>query len=146
VTPENLRPILAGYRSQVEQAWSKDTAHHDFYGSDGSPVGQCGVTSAWLQQQLKTHGINATYCAGPVYNPTGTVEPLHCWLEVGAAGDPERLVIDLTADQLGLEPVVCATWNLLAWRDRVFYESHQRCAEADEAVHPRLSLLTGALT
>jgi hypothetical protein len=97
MTPETLRPILATYRKQVEQAWTKDTAHHDFHGSDGSPVGQCGVTAAWLQRQLKPHGVNATYCTGPVYDPTGTVEPQHCWLEVGPAGDPDRLVIDVAA-------------------------------------------------
>ena len=145
MSPDVLRSILAAHRAQVQLAWSKETAHGDFYGSTGSPVGQCGVTSAWLHQQLKRHSIYSTYCTGSIYNPAGCVEPNHCWLELGAAGDPNRLVIDLTADQIGLGPVVCAAWNLLAWRDRVFYEAHQRSGEAHEAVRPRLSLLTGAL-
>jgi hypothetical protein len=140
-----MREILTAYRTQVEAAWSAATAHEDYPGTAGSPVGQCGVTSAWLQQRLtEDHGIRATYCTGAVFGRTGgCLDAHHCWLEIGTAGDPDRLVLDLTADQFGLDPVVYATWNLLAWRDRVFYEARTRDRETPQ---PRLALLTGALT
>lgn len=141
-----MREFLTAYRAQVQAAWSEQTAHEDYAGAPGSPVGQCGVTSAWLQQRLsEDHGIRGTYCTGPVFAPAGgCLDAHHCWLEVGTASDPDRVVLDLTADQFGLVPVVCATWNLLAWRDRVFYEARKR--DASLAVLPRLDLLTGALT
>lgn len=142
-----MRELLTAYRAQVETAWSERTSHPDYPGTPGSSVGQCGVTSAWLQERLaEDRGIYATYCTGPVFGPaSGCLDAHHCWLEIGAAGDPDRLVLDLTADQLGLEPVLYATWNLLAWRDRVFYESRARYYEPDDAVRPRLDLLTGAM-
>lgn len=93
MTHEPLRPILTEYRTQVETAWSADTAHPDYPGAAGSPVGQCGVTSAWLQQRLlEDHSIDATYCTGPVFGPAGgCLDAHHCWLEVGTGSDPAPL-------------------------------------------------------
>jgi hypothetical protein len=104
MTPQELRPLLAGYRATVRQAWTPDTAHGN--GKAGSPVGQCGVTSAWLQQQLKTdHGIDTDYFEGTVWLDSKRITDEHCWLQV------DDIIIDLTGDQYGLNEVVCGYWR-----------------------------------
>jgi hypothetical protein len=104
MTPQELRPLLAAYRATVRQAWTPDTAHGD--GEAGSPVGQCGVTSAWLQQQLKTdHGVDTDYFEGTVWLDSKRVTDEHCWLQV------DDIIIDLTGDQYGLNEVVCGYWR-----------------------------------
>jgi hypothetical protein len=141
VTPDELRPILHGYRKQVEQAWSKATAHPRFEGSDGNPVGQCGVTSAWLQKRLaEDHGIETTYCCGPVYLNHRVVTADHCWLELGG------LVIDLTAGQMvGVSdlPVLYAAHSELV-RDGIVYVARSNRVTANGL--GRLALLEGALS
>lgn len=88
----NLETLLA-YRRVVEKAWTSKTAHPRYTGLTGRPLGQCGVTSAWLQKRLREdHGIKATYCVGEVTGPDGTLGH-HCWLQSG------RDVYDLTIDQ-----------------------------------------------
>lgn len=84
---------LVAYRRVVEKGWTAKTAHPRFTGLNGRPMGQCGVTSAWLQKRLREdHGIEALYCVGEVSGPDGTM-PHHCWLQHG------RDVYDLTIDQ-----------------------------------------------
>jgi hypothetical protein len=103
---EFLRPLLAAYRQQIEPAWSDRTSHPDFPGALGSPTGQCGVTSAWLQQRLRDdHGIDTTYYVGQVWLYSALLERDHCWLQV------DDIVIDITASQLGLNETVCGYWR-----------------------------------
>lgn len=86
---------LAAYRATVEKAWSADTAHPDFNGADGSPVGQCGVTAAWLQQRIHDdHDIFTYYTEGTVYLGSEWRPVEHVWLSDLAGG-----IYDLTADQ-----------------------------------------------
>lgn len=67
---DELRPILAGYRAQVEAAWSPATAHESYEGKAGGPAGQCGVTSAWLQRRLaEDHGIGSSFWIGNLFVP-----------------------------------------------------------------------------
>lgn len=145
MTPDELRPILTAYRAQVEKAWTKATAHPDFEGADGSPVGQCGVTSAWLQQRLREdHGIDTYYCVGDVMSVRGVEAVDHCWLETA-----DRTVIDITADQmewLTNMPVVCFAHATLKhhWID---YQAATRVPlpHSGDPVADRFALLTGAL-
>jgi len=96
---------LSRHRRILEQAWSACTVHpgyiRDFETNPG-PRGQCGVASVWLARELRVrHGIEATYCYGRLETEVAGVSPVdhHCWLEIGSATDPGRLVIDLTCDQ-----------------------------------------------
>lgn len=94
-SPVRLPAILASYRSEVEKAWTTETAHPGFAGSDSSPVGQCGVTSAWLQERLQAdHGLFTYYTEGTVYLGTEWRPVEHVWLADLAGG-----IYDLTADQ-----------------------------------------------
>jgi hypothetical protein len=104
VTPQELRPLLAGYRAIIQKAWTPETAHSN--GTAGSAAGQCGVTSAWLQQRLKDdHGLDADYFEGSVWLDSKPLTGEHRWLQ---AGD---IVIDLTGSQYGLNEVVCGYWR-----------------------------------
>jgi hypothetical protein len=150
VSLDELRPILTGYRTKVEAAWSPATAHPDYEGKAGDPAGQCGVTSAWLQRRLaEDHGVETIYCVGDMHWNDWRIGGLHCWLEAGEAGDPGRVVIDLTADQFSeIDEVVCDTHDDLMWRDWVEYEAMKRLTPEDllaDAVRPRLALLEAAL-
>lgn len=138
-----LRPLLVEYRSQVEQAWTVETAHADFAGKAGHPAGQCGVTSVWLQRRLmEDHGITTHFSEGSLF-ARGGVARKHCWLE----SEDYRLVLDLTADQLAIDhPVVCDThwgaWSLgLEYVGEYFF-----CDLSDKGdlLH-RASLLTEAV-
>lgn len=139
-----LRPLLADYREHVETAWSEQTAHEDHAGAPGSPVGQCGVTSAWLQHRLNAdHGIATTYCVGAVW--VGGWSPEHCWLEIPHA---YPVVVDLTGDQFGLDPVVCDTRVTLNDAG-IYYAADRRLSAAEVAADPaykRLAVLEGALS
>lgn len=146
MAPDELRPILQGYRKQVEQGWSKATAHPSYEGADGSPVGQCGVTSAWLQRRLREdHGVETNYCVGDVLSVRGIESVDHCWLETTA-----RVVIDITASQmewLTNLPVVCFPHAALKhqWID---YQAATRvpAPHAGDPVRDRLALLESALS
>lgn len=139
MTPDELRPILAGYRKTVEPAWSQATGHPLFPSTAGSAVGQCGVTSVWLQERLlEDHGIESVFCGGSVYVNHRVVEVHHCWLEVG------EMVIDLTADQIEgfVAEVVCEP-NYQLLRNEIAYAG-QDSRRAPELLH-RLALLKAAL-
>lgn len=142
---DELRPILAAYRAQVEPAWSPATAHPNYDGKAGDPAGQCGVTSAWLQRRLREdHGIETTYCVGDVHQ--GFTKSLrdHCWLEVG----PDRYVVDLTIDQAWPRvEFVGRHWDLQ--QAGLDYQAHRWLtpeALLADKVQPRLALLTEALS
>jgi hypothetical protein len=139
------RNELKQYRDLLCTAWSRKTAHHRFADQwrEHGPrsTGQCGVTSAWLVVVLAgRHGIKATYCYGDVFSTTGpAVLADHCWLEVGDAGDPERLIVDLTCDQVEYfkdEPVLCSSYQELAEHRAVDYRCQARIALDELAGDP----------
>jgi hypothetical protein len=106
MTPQEIRPLLAGYRTAVQQAWTVATAQDGYDAAPGSPVGQCGVTSAWLQHQLNTdHGIATDYFEGSVWLESKRLTDDYCWLQV------DDIILDLTADQYGLNETVCGYWR-----------------------------------
>lgn len=134
---DELRPILAGYRTQVEKAWSEDTSHPDYKGAAGSPVGQSGVTSVWLQERLsEDHGIDARCVLGSLYNTDRLLDSRHVWLHTG------ELLVDLTADQYGEAPVICET----DVRPRLHYIPRRSLIlTKKDPVLSRLALLKAAL-
>ena len=153
MTPDELRPILAEYRTRVSAGWSKATAHPDHDAADGSPVGQCGVTSAWLQQRLlEDHRVETYYCVGQLHHLTFTSPSPHCWLQFGRPNYADRVVVDLTADQVsGLEihKAICSTHVSLAVTQWLYYDDFARLTAADLADDPvqrRLAILKGALS
>lgn len=135
----DLRTILAGYRATVEKAWTADTAHEGYEGAAGSPVGQCGVTSAWLQRRLlEDHGIDTLFCTGVLECHCGETLPNHCWLE------GEYWVADLTSDQL---PCGHRAWEL-PYLSQADYTPAQRYTPVEVAnlgLQGRLALLTQAV-
>lgn len=134
-----LREILAGYRATVEKAWSADTAHEGYAGAAGSPVGQCGVTSAWLQRRLlDDHGIDTLFCTGDLECSCGERLSDHCWLE------GEYWVADLTSDQL---PCANRGWELpyLTSTDYSATRRYTAVEAANLGLQGRLALLTEAV-
>ena len=151
MSADTLRPILAAYRAEVQPHWSAATAHPDYDGAAGSPVGQCGVTSAWVQRRLaEDHGIKTRFILGTLFGSENSEEPLdlrHCWLEFDALPGVLEPVIDLTADQYGAEPVICESWITLIAKDIWYCHRSSRSIEqlADDPVQPRLAILTEAV-
>lgn len=146
MTVDELRPLLAAYRIQVEQGWSNATAHPDYAGADGSPRGQCGVTSAWLQERLwEDHAVLTTYVVGDVIPRVGQPLRDHCWLEAGRGVD--RVVIDLTVDQAFPGAEMCGGhWDLLLESRHYLAHHHQnRWSVAADPVQARLAVLQEAL-
>lgn len=139
---DELRPILAAYRKQVEPAWSAATAHPDYEGKPGDPTGQCGVTSAWLQRRLREdHGIETAI---------RFLAWSHCWLETVEPGDAYPVVIDLTANQWPQTEkwvVVCDEFTDLVRQDLlyVYIQSLTHEQLLADPVQERLALLTEAV-
>jgi len=132
---------LSDYRKTLERAWSACTVHPGYirdYEANPGPRGQCGVASVWLARELRVrHGIEATYCYGKLETEVAGVEPVdhHCWLEIGPAADPGRLVIDLTCDQArGLkQTTLCDFHGDLSRRGlRYITSARQRLDELDQ--------------
>ena len=150
MTPDELRPILHGYRQQVQKAWTTATASPYYNGADGSPVGQCGVTAAWLQERLREdHGVETLFCVGRVIcTAHGLTLRNHCWLEIGDM-TWDRTVIDLTADKVPCWDgtfLYASYWVLCEEFAR--YSSDVRLPEPEwgEDLRPRLAILTKALS
>jgi hypothetical protein len=95
--------VLEWCRRRVERAWSEETAHRTvrpLKPEDVASRGQCGVTSRWLKDVFrKDYDLDTTYCIGELHAGDALSVDYHCWLEVGDAGSPEAVVVDLTADQ-----------------------------------------------
>ena len=146
MSADTLRPILAAYRAEVEPHWSAATAHPDYEGAAGSPVGQCGVTSAWLQRRLaEDHGLEVRYCGGHVWFTDQLIGGNHDWLEIGVG--PDRIIVDLTANQMKDMtpwPVVCETDRVM--RSGGFcYVAHRWPTTEELSVQDRLAILTEAV-
>jgi hypothetical protein len=93
---------LPGYRATLEDRWSLSTIHPDYTESYRvkDPLGQCGVSSAWLARQLsRQFHVTATYCYGSLnfQRDESAAVPRHCWVEIDIAGTV--FIVDLTADQ-----------------------------------------------
>lgn len=146
---DELRPILAGYRQQVERAWSEDTSHPAHKGAIGSPVGQCGVTSAWLQERLyEDCAVEALYCEGRVTCTTHSQTLRHhCWLEIGGM-TWDRTVIDLTADQIPCWDgtyLYASYWVLCEEFARYSADVRLPVPSREDDLRQRLALLKAAL-
>jgi hypothetical protein len=130
------------YRKRLEtDGWSDDTIHPSYLETrrpDVAPShGQCGVSSAWLLEKLQVEQrIRGTYCYGDVLSAVdgSPILPRHCWIEIG---DPEalnRLVIDVTWDQVeGLvrESVLCEPHDDLLKQEAVNYAASMRSSFAE---------------
>ena len=83
------------FRRDIEHCWSKTTAY-EHIGSNGSPEGQCLVTSRLLQEVLNLQGLKngLIVSVGRVSMNGCVVIPYHAWLE-----DEEGFIVDVTADQ-----------------------------------------------
>jgi hypothetical protein len=135
---------LRSYRQRLEDAWSQRTVHPSYLGDKFDPTssrGQCGVSSVWLARELHvSHSVKTTYCYGDLLFPGSRSKPVkhHCWLEMGSAGDPSRLVIDLTCDQADDldEPVLCAPHDKLLAQG-LNYVSHTR-SDFDDLTQDRV--------
>jgi hypothetical protein len=134
LAPDVWLKQLREYRDRLQVAWSMNTVHPSYleekFDSD-SPRGQCGVSSAWLAQELYTlYQVEATYCYGDLLFDDDCSPSVmhHCWVEIGPEDDPTRMVIDLTCDQAEniTEPVLCATHQDLISQDGMHYVSHTR--------------------
>jgi hypothetical protein len=96
---------LTEFRQLLESAWSVDTVHPGYIprlGHGPSSRGQCGVSSVWLAIELgRRYGWQPTYCYGDLYfdDPSIAAVHHHCWLEAGGDDSPDRVIIDITADQ-----------------------------------------------
>jgi len=149
VSLDELRPILHGYRQQVQQAWSPATAHPGYEGKPGDPAGQCGVTSAWLQRRLlEDHGIETWYCVGDVFH-RGRALRDHCWLEIGEGRN--RAIADLTVDQIhGAQDrlIICATFRDLCSESVGYFYRYRltRKQLGNDPVSARLAILEEALS
>ena len=104
-----FRRHLHAYRAALSLEWSDSTVHPDFSERPDLPpsAGQCGVSSAWLIQELPwILRLRARYCVGDVV-VDGEVLEFHCWIEIGRATAPGRWVIDVTCDHVtvGLQAI-----------------------------------------
>jgi hypothetical protein len=144
------------YRKLLQDAWSDRTIHESFRSAPGEQApasrGQCGVSSAWLVERLRTadRSLELSYCYGDVLSTVydEPVLPRHCWVEVGAKNDPGRLVVDLTGDQaesLRDYPVLCLPHDELIHYLRVDYQATHVRLNPDELrgdlVQQRLGIL-----
>ncbi|WP_134009285.1 hypothetical protein [Kribbella sp. VKM Ac-2566] len=149
------RTALTAYRDLVSKGWDEKTVHWRYADHQDRPsTGQCGVTSAWLMAVLReVHAVPAMYCYGDVWAVRESSEDLpdHCWLEVGDADDPDRLIVDLTCGQsstFGEDEVLHASHSSIRSSHGVSYESVLRLGPAeldDDEVQDRLGRLVTAL-
>ncbi|MFD3504475.1 hypothetical protein [Streptomyces sp. NPDC058678] len=138
---------LRDYRSWLEAAWSRKTAHPNYAREPLSSKGQCGVSSVWLARRLRQREIEATYCYGRLTfkDPAISSVDHHCWIEIGPAHDAARHVIDLTCDQADgfQEKVIYRRYDELASAG-IRYEPVTRLAVDDlpsDRVWPRYTQL-----
>lgn len=99
----DLLPIATKARSFLERVWP---IWHKAMGSKPAVIssGTCGRSSLFLQRVLKDdHGVASTWVTGKFMN-AGNPER-HSWLKVGGQ------IIDITADQFGLDPIIVVPAN-----------------------------------
>ncbi|MET9311450.1 hypothetical protein ABZX12_06465 [Kribbella sp. NPDC003505] len=149
------RAALTAYRELVSKGWGEKTVHWRYADHRDRPsTGQCGVTSAWLMAVLtEVHSVPAMYCYGDVCAIRESADDLpdHCWLEVGDAEDPDRIIVDLTCDQsstFGDNEVLHASHSSICSSHGVSYEAVLRLGPTDlddDEVQDRLGQLVTAL-
>ena len=101
-----LRPALSEFRALLAESWSPDTAYPGSVTPSrwfaGNPRGQCGVSSVWLAEELRSRILDRLQHSvwDRSSSTTTQAEDLldHCWLEIPAEPG-EELVLDLTCDQ-----------------------------------------------
>ncbi len=127
-----LRPALGTFRARLAESWSLDTAYPGSVTPSrwfaGNPQGQCGVSSAWLAEELaREYSIASTFCLGSLIFDDEQAEDLldHCWLEIPA--EPEELVLDLTCDQArGFDREIVFDSKSALDRAHIYYISRDR--------------------
>ncbi|MEV6286920.1 hypothetical protein [Kribbella sp. NPDC051770] len=150
---------LGKYRKRLLKAWNADTMYSgplDAPAEDARPSrGQCGVTSAWLIEQLleRVDGSQLSYCYGTVTHESEQVLTSHCWVEVVDGPFEQRWVIDFTGDQvetLRNYEVLCWPHDELLERLGVFYNAHISRLDpielSSDLVQKRLDLLKAELS
>jgi hypothetical protein len=111
-----------------------------------NPLGQCGVSSAWLADVLvREYSIRSTFCHGSLILGQN-VENLedHCWLEINEqSGD--NLILDLTCSQAqGLNRNIVFDSKLNLHRQDFHYSPRERMGVLDlpnSPVWPRYETL-----
>jgi hypothetical protein len=101
----------------------------------------------------EVHAVPAMYCYGDVWALRESSEDLmdHCWLEVGEAEDPERIIVDLTCDQSSTfrdNDVLHASHSSIRASHGVSYEAVLRLGPAEldaDEVQDRLGQLVTSL-
>ncbi|GAA1514852.1 hypothetical protein [Kribbella lupini] len=123
---------LGNCRERLLEAWDEDTIYR---GPLDAPLenarpsrGQCGVSSAWLIEQLldRVDGSKLAYCYGQVSLGSTQLLTSHCWVEVVGDSYDQRWVIDFTADQieaLRRYEVLCWPHDELLERLTINYDS-----------------------
>ena len=115
-----VRALAHESRSFLERGWNRRTVHPQYSDqyAQASPLGQCGVSSAWLGYRIRDRlGISASYCYGDLFvdKPGGQSVPHHCWLEI--AHGSATIIVDVTADQAGIAEKVIVE-DILALESR----------------------------
>ena len=145
-----LRPALGTFRARLAESWSPDTAYPGSVRPSrwfaGNPQGQCGVSSAWLAEELvRQYSITSTFCLGALIFDDDQTEDLleHCWLEIPT--EPEELVLDLTCDQArGFDREIVFDSKSDLDRAHIYYLSRNRVDISDlpnDPVWPRYQKL-----
>ena len=100
-----LQQELRKIRQALELCWAKETSHASYEGRQGSPVGQCFVSTLVMFDLLKQY--KPLIVSGTIAD-TSNRHLSHYWLEIN------EKIVDLTADQffnLQLPPIVFAPYN-----------------------------------
>ncbi|GAB3821125.1 hypothetical protein GCM10028799_31920 [Kribbella italica] len=97
---------IGKHRKRLSDAWSEDTRYMGGLdqpdGHRAKSSGQCGVSSAWLIEQLldRVDASRLSYCYGQVRLGTTPLLMAHCWVEVMESSYEQRWIVDCTADQV----------------------------------------------
>ena len=106
-----MNEFLRQFRSVIEAGWSEATISPKFLPIDTTKplsLGQCAPTSQVLLDELREVFPNSdfTLAIGEVRKNGTVVIAYHVWVMELADSPKDRKIIDITADQSGVLPVV----------------------------------------
>lgn len=142
---------LCRFRALLSKGWSPRTAYPGSVDLGrwvpGDPSGQCGVSAAWLAEELaSTYGIESTFCRGNLFFGSRKEHDLidHCWLELSDA-EGETLVLDLTCDQAnGFDKQFLLESKKALVKENVWFVTRDRVSRTElpkNRVWPRYNML-----